>query len=97
MPNYAGQTFNKLCELFQIAHKLLWVYYDGVGKEHDTPTKRVRLPFAEQLFREFLAWSACLSLDLVRSDENTHHTVLIQYVTQPIPRLAYRKGTLAVC
>jgi hypothetical protein len=80
MPHYAGQTFNKLCELFQIAHKLLWAYYDGEGKEDDTPIKRAKLPFAEQLFRELLAWSACLSLDLVRSDANAHHTVLIQYV-----------------
>ncbi|KAB5531442.1 hypothetical protein GE09DRAFT_1252159 [Coniochaeta sp. 2T2.1] len=72
-----GQTFNKLCELFRIAHRLLWAYYDGVGQDENTPIKRVTLPFAEQLARELLDWSSSLPLDLVRSDANTHHTVLL--------------------
>jgi hypothetical protein len=48
----AGRTFNKLCELFRIAHKVLWVYYDGYGEEDDTPFKRVDMAFAERLLRE---------------------------------------------
>jgi hypothetical protein len=75
---FAGQTFNKLCELFRIAHKVLWVHYGGYGQPDDTPLERVDLPFAEQLFRELLNWSASLSLDLVRVEGSSHHTVLLQ-------------------
>jgi hypothetical protein len=75
---FAGQTFKKLCELFRIAHKFLWVYYDGYGQENDTPFKRVDIPFAEGLLRELLDWSASLSLDLVRAEGNSHHTVILQ-------------------
>lgn len=78
MPLYAGQTFNKLCELFQIAHKALWVYYDGEGNEDHTPIQRVSLPFAEQLYRELLDWSASLPLDLVRTDATPHHAIILQ-------------------
>ena len=78
MPLYVGQTFNKLCELFRIAHRLLWVYYAGDGQNDNIPTKRVNLPFAEQLFRNLLNWSSSLPLDLVRADGNAHHAVLLQ-------------------
>ena len=78
MSSKIGQTFNKLCVLFRTAHKLLWAYYDGVGQEDNTPSKRVTLPFAEQLARELLEWSTSLPLDLVRSDGNSPHVILIQ-------------------
>jgi hypothetical protein len=78
MPDYTGQTFNKLCELFQIAHKVLWEYYDGIGQAENTPIQRVSLQFAEKLFHELLAWSASLPLELARTEANPHHTILLQ-------------------
>lgn len=77
MPHYAGQTFNKLCELFRIARKVLWVYYGGEGGGSDTPVQRANLEFAEQMFRELLGWSASVPLEAVRADENMHHTVVL--------------------
>ncbi|KAB5581235.1 hypothetical protein GE09DRAFT_949153 [Coniochaeta sp. 2T2.1] len=77
MSSKIGQTFNKLCELFRIAHRILWEYYDGEGQSEDTPVKRVNLGFAEEIFREQLSWSASLPLHLVRSDGNSHHVVLL--------------------
>lgn len=78
MPSYMGQTFNKLCELLRIAHKILWVYYDGEGTRESTPIQRVSLPFAEDLFRQLLTWSASLPLELVRAETNPHHTFILQ-------------------
>jgi hypothetical protein len=75
---FAGRTFNKLCELFKIAHKLLYAYYDGNGRDDGAAIKHVDLAFSESLFRELLDWSASLSLDLVRAEGNSHHTVVLQ-------------------
>lgn len=75
---FAGRTFNKLCELFRIAHQVVWVYYDGTGLEDSSRFKRGDLLSAERLFRELLDWSASLSLDLVRAEGNSHHAVILQ-------------------
>lgn len=77
-PPYMGQAFNKLCELFRIAHKMLWVYYGGDKSQGATPIERVTPEFAEELLRELLEWSASLPLELVRVDGSPHRVILLQ-------------------
>lgn len=74
LPEYMGKTFPALCKLWTIANEFLWSHYD-----HDdtiAPMTRAILERAHATYRQLLEWADNLPLDMARSDDNRHHTVI---------------------
>ncbi|KAI0016238.1 hypothetical protein F4780DRAFT_773036 [Xylariomycetidae sp. FL0641] len=67
------RIFPALCRFWQIVHRVRWIYYDVPGR----PVEGYRLPLAEHVFRELLAWAETLPSDLLRGQERSHHVAVI--------------------
>ncbi|OPB46196.1 C6 transcription factor [Trichoderma guizhouense] len=74
LPQFMGQTFRALCQFWRIMHEVAVMYY-GAGSA--AIPERVPLHFAENKFRELLAWADGLPMNLVRSERNPHHVVIL--------------------
>ena len=75
LPAYMGSTFPYYCRLGSIVHEFVSEYYNGGGIGAG---ERASLMFAEKTYRELLAWADALPIDLVRGDQNQHHTLVLQ-------------------
>ncbi|PNP52481.1 hypothetical protein THARTR1_06949 [Trichoderma harzianum] len=74
LPQFMGQIFRALCQFWRIMHEVAVVYY-GAGSA--AIPERVPLHFAENKFRELLAWADGLPMNLARSEQNPHHVVIL--------------------
>ncbi|KAF4508846.1 hypothetical protein G6O67_005177 [Ophiocordyceps sinensis] len=74
LPWYMGQTFPHLCRFWSIVHEVSWVYYAGGQPPMGS---RGYLPFAEYKFRELLAWSNGLPVQLTQRDQSPHHVQIL--------------------
>lgn len=74
------QIFKSLCRFCRILHEVTSVYYEN---QATFVPNSISLQFAEFKYRELLAWADELPPVLLRSDDNPHIVLIIQYVPFP--------------
>jgi len=77
-PPFMGDTFPYSCLFWDIVREVSWVYH---AEGHLPWGARGSLAFAEFKFRELLAWSNRLPLQMTSKQSNPHHVHVLQYVS----------------
>lgn len=84
--NTHTEVFRASCGLWTVFNDVIWKYYNKEGI--DVSPKHISPDFAEGIFRRLLQWADNLPLSVVRSSENGHAVMMMQYVILAIlPRL----------
>jgi hypothetical protein len=76
---YMGDTFPVLCRFWRIIHQVTLRYYRGQPNPHEGLSDHVTLAFAENKYRELIAWAETLPRSMVRSEQSPHHVLIFQY------------------
>ncbi|KAI2768752.1 hypothetical protein F4815DRAFT_498004 [Daldinia loculata] len=65
--------FPALCHFWKIIQGAAWIYTPTQGRPPDV----FRMALVEHKFRELIAWAEALPLRLLRTEDQTHHVILL--------------------